>query len=799
MQSKTVIDNIFFNSLEYQSLSGNLLIEISDHLIQFLILDGFVKEKSIPETNLFQRDFNNFNEREFIENIHRMDFKYICNLNAKDPNLSCPNFFNTVTYLLDEAAPFKKVTKNEYKLMLKPWISKEILQKCKERDSILKQIAKQTVPETIDTLRRDYKKLRNEVTTMKRVSKKAYYSSYFERNKQKSSDIWKGIRSLVNIKASKVSSLKLLTENNNLISDSRTISNTFINYFSSIGQSIDSKIPHVPGDFKDYFRKKDVNGKACINPSNSSFFLSPTVPIEIEKLIDSLDVKKSTGPNSIPVFFLKILKPFFAFWLSELINLSFEVGIFPDILKMAKVTPLHKKECKLNFLNYRPISLLSVFSKIYEKTIYTQIYSYLVKNNLIYEKQFGFRSKYSTNHALLSITERIKELVDSGNFVCGVFVDLEKAFDTVNHKILCEKLNFYGLRGNINSLIQSYLTNRKQYVSINGFESDVKEISCGVPQGSSLGPLLILLYINDFRLCLVNTECGHFADDTFILFHSKSLGTIESVVNCELKFASKWLRLNRLSLNAKKSELIFFRSPQHSLNYDDISIKFNGKKLLPVDHVKYLGMYIDKHLSWNVHTMQLAKKLSRANGILSKLRYYTPLEVCIQVYYAIFYSHLTYGCNIWGMTSDENLNKIEVLQKKCMRIITFSDFQSHAHPLFSRLKVLKVCDIIKMQQMLLMYGFLQYSLPTDLNKLFKLNDDVHNHITRQTFHVPRIATSSYGNNSIRFQGPKIWNDFFKIGISTNKTTKVSLDQIKSILQLKKVLKKHFFFGYSLIQ
>ena len=155
---------------------------------------------------------------------------------------------------------------------------------------------------------------------------------------------------------------------------------------------------------------------------------------------------------------------------------------------------------------------------------------------------------------------------------------MEKAFDTVNHNILCEKLEYYGLRGNIKNLIQSYLSGRQQYVSVNGFDSITSNISCGVPQGSSLGPLLFLIYINDFRLCLELSESGHFADDTFILFSSKSLGTIESVVNRELKLASMWLKLNRLSLNAGKTELIFFRSPQHSLNYDDISIKFDGKK-----------------------------------------------------------------------------------------------------------------------------------------------------------------------------------------------------------------------------
>ena len=229
-------------------------------------------------------------------------------------------------------------------------------------------------------------------------------------------------------------------------------------------------------------------------------------------------------------------------------------------------------------MNYRPISLLSVISQVYEKLIFTRIFAYLDKKDLIYSKQFGFRSGYSTNHALLSITERIRTLMDSGHYVCGIFIDLEKAFDTVNHSILCEKLNYYGLRGNVDKLIQSYLSNRWQYVSINDFDSDCRNVSCGVPQGSSLGPLLFLVYINDFRLCLNETETGHFADDTFILYNSKKAKTIETIVNTELKPVSTWLRLNKLSLNRDKTELIFFHSRHNTLNHDNISIKFEGKK-----------------------------------------------------------------------------------------------------------------------------------------------------------------------------------------------------------------------------
>ena len=301
--------------------------------------------------------------------------------------------------------------------------------------------------------------------------------------------------------------------------------------------------------------------------------------------------------------------------------------------------------------------------------------------------------------------------------MCGVFVDLEKAFDTVHHDILCDKLNFYGLRGNINALLRSYLSDRKQFVSLNGFCSEVRDVTCGVPQGSSLGPLLFLLYINDFRLCLEKTSCGHFADDTFIIYNSKKPRTIENGVNFDLKRVTEWLRLNKLSLNAAKTELIFFHSRRRPLEYGSIYIKFNGVRLTPVDHVKYLGVYLDSYLSWEYHIHELSKKLSRANGILSKLRYNVPRGVLLQVYYAVFYSHLIYGCNVWGLASDEMISKIEVLQRKCVRILTFAPFNSHTDGIFEDLRILRVRDVIKMHQLRLVFDFLHGRLPSDLMSL----------------------------------------------------------------------------------
>ena len=313
LKAKTLIDNIFLNSLEFQSNSGNVLLEISDHLLQFLILEGFLKERSLPETNIFKRDFSKFNEREFDEVvISSTNWDEICMLYKNDSNASFKSFYDTLNYHLDEMAPYKKVTRKEFRLMLKPWITNDILSKCNERDSLLKDMKNENDPVKIESLRKDYKLLRNKITQEKRDSKKSHYAAYFEKNRNKASDIWKGIRSLVNIKPTKATSIKLFDENKNLISDPRKIVNVFNDHFSTIGTKVQQKIPVEHGNFKDYLNKRDKNGKLYINPDGNSFFLGPTVPGEISKIIDSLDSSKSTGPNGIPAFLFKSFKDSFS-------------------------------------------------------------------------------------------------------------------------------------------------------------------------------------------------------------------------------------------------------------------------------------------------------------------------------------------------------------------------------------------------------------------------------------------------------------------------------------------------------
>ena len=613
--------------------------------------------------------------REFNEALSDINWDEILLINENDPNVAINNFHRHINYLLYELAPYKKLSKKELKLKSKPWINNLILIEIHKHDKLLHKYSKMKNKDsdTVSIIFVEYKKIRNIVTKLKRDSKLEYYHKFFEENKKKSSAIWKGIRSIVNINNTLRKDINLLNDKGKNVSDPTKIAKLLNKYFASVGPNIDNKIPKSLKNFKEYMKKINVN---------KTFSLNVTTPQEIFDIILAFGLKKSLGPNSIPMYVLKVANLFFADKLCDIINLSFINGIFPDLCKLAKVIPLFKKDNPLLRPIIITISLLPVYSKIIEKLIYTRTYHFLDSNNLFYERQFGFISKYSTNHALISTTEWIKSYIDKGNFVGGIFIDLQKAFDTVNHDILCEKLMLYGFRGNSYLLIKSFLTNRKQFVSINGFNSSHIEITCGVPQGSTLEPLLFLLYINYLNLSFNNAIASHFADDTCIMYGSSKPKTLETVLNCDLKKISDWLKANRLSLNVKKSKLIFFQKKQSNFDRYSISIKLDGCKLVPSGNVQYLGVHIDNFVSWDFHITLLSNKLIRANGIISKLRHFTTKETLLSVYYAIFYSHMAYGCLVWSLTTTKNIDSITILQKKCLHILNFAPINSHTNYLF---------------------------------------------------------------------------------------------------------------------
>ena len=482
---------------------------------------------------------------------------------------------------------------------------------------------------------------------------------------------------------------------------------------------------------------------------------------EVHSAMLDLNPNKANGPNSIPARIIRLLGLNLASCLTKIFNISIKTGQHPKILRTAKAIPVHKKGSLLSIKNYRPISLLSNINKLLEKLIHSRLYTFFEKNNVLYNLQFGFRKKHSTNHALIEITENIRKCLDNGEYACGVFVDLQKAFDTVNHNILLNKLEHYGVRGVALNWFRSYLHDRKQFVSILGFDSDIKTVRHGVPQGSVLGPLLFLVYINDLCTAVRYCKIFHFADDTNLLNTDKSPLRIQKQVNSDLKILYDWMLANMISLNKDKTEMVIFHKKGTPRPY--IKVKLNGTVIYPARQIKYIGIYIDEHLTFDYHCKLLRGRLGRAVGMLYKTRNVLDTSQLKTLYFAIFNSHLSYGCQIWAQTRNIHTEKIFTIQNKAMRAMTFSSPQTSCKPLYSKLNILKLDDYVKLQNCLFVKSVIMKTAPICFHNYFQITADQHAYNTRNStngcLYVTMNNTINYGLNSITNKCIHDWNFF----------------------------------------
>ena len=684
-----------------------------------------------------------------------IDWETELKLENNDVNFSFDRFLEILNNTFDKHAPYKTLSKSKMKTFSQPWITQGILKSIKIKNNLYKQLCKAKNSQNKIYINQKFKQYRNLIKTLTRRSKNNNYYNYFYSNKKNLRKTWQGIKNIINLNNNNTSLPNCLNKGRRNLTDPVDIANEFNGFFSEIGKKLETKII-----------KTDITyDKLLKNPNEKSFFMKPTSEEEVKYLILNLNPHKSTGPSSFPTKILKYIVNIISKPVCDLVNMSMSNGTFPDTLKIAEVIPIFKKGDKLSCNNYRPISLLSNLSKIFEKVLHERTYNFLNECNLFYNLQFGFRHKHSTNHALIKITELIRRAIDNKNIACSVFIDLQKAFDTVNHKILLHKLKHYGIRGKAYKLFESYLSNRYQYVSINGSYSKKLLITHGVPQGSVLGPLLFIIFINDLNYSVVHSVTHHFADDTNLLYVNDSLKKINKYINHDLKLITVWLRANKIALNASKTGIVLFRSKSQTIK-KHLNFRISGQRIEPKQQVKYLGIILDEHLNWDTHFSNLKFKLNRAIGMLAKIRHYVvSLQTLKNIYFSIFHSHLIYGCQIWGQVANASLNRT---QNKALRVISFKHPTANSNALYFDLKILRYQDYIEILNCFFVYDCMKNILPKAFKDMFNYVDHGYNTraITKKHLKLPYVKTTKYGINSITYNAINTWNKLINKNISS---------------------------------
>ena len=545
-----------------------------------------------------------------------------------------------------------------------------------------------------------YKKYKNKLNQVIKVSKKIYYEEQLIKYKHNTKMVWRTQNEILNRGRRNTKPPNEFIGNNttDIIKDPSKIANSFNEYFVNIGPKLAKDITNNPDKTFD---------KYLTNNYKDSMFLDRIITeneVETEIANMNININKSPGHDDLCSRIIKTTSKEISKPLTHIFNLTFEMGIIPDKLKIALVTPIFKVNENNKFENYRPISVLTCFSKLLERLIYKRLIKYVEKNKILSKHQCGFRKNRSTELAVIELVDKITKAIDKGEYTIGIFLDLSKAFDTINHKILIKKLEDYGIRGICLKRFENYLENRKQIVKYNQIKSKEMKITSGVPQRSILGPLLFLLYMNDIQNCSEIISTILFADDTNIFYSNNCLKTLNKIIQLEIDKIADWLNVNKLSINTTKTKFILFRSSKKKHKHN-ITITINNKNIKQVKSTTFLGIIIDECLTWNNHVDMISKKIIKSAGLIARIRHFTNLNALKLIYYALVYPYLIYGNLIWGNTYKKRIQNLVNIQKKIVRLMTFKSYLEHSDPIFSNLKILNICKINNYLTSLFMFRY----------------------------------------------------------------------------------------------
>lgn len=628
--------------------------------------------------------------------------------------------------------------KEVYRVVGKEWISQKSLLLMKKRDRYYKKLKKQGT----DYYKRKHEEYSGKVKKQIKYEKKSYYKAEFGRSLGDAKKTWRTVNRIIHNKSqASHSSVPSLKENGALLTEPKDISNSFNHFFINVGQDLSGGIQHIPVNRLDSVR--------------DSLFFSPVTAIEVENIISLMDKNKACGVDSITVDSVQHLKTEVSIILTKLINLSLQDGVVPDKLKIARVKPLFKKgDCELSS-NYRPVSVLPIFSKVLEVCVNGRLQSFLVRNDFLYGGQYGFCRGRDTETAVLDLISDLQMKMDRGLACSLVSLDLQKAFDTVDHDIMLVRLGEAGIRGVPYHWFKNYLLNRKQYVSVNNVNSSLETIRCGVPQGSVLGPTLFLIYINSIGKLSLRGNIKLYADDTTLVYYGTDVEMIKSDICNDLSQVSTWLKSHKLTANVEKSSYMFLS--RKNLNGVQHNILFENQQLQNTSVIKYVGLLIDSTLSWSAHIDHIRKKIAPFVGLLFKVGYLLTKKLRKQLYYAHIYSHLHYLISVWGTAANCILNPLRVLQNKSIKNVFKLPLRYHTEQLYKMSKFLNINQIYRFKTILYIYYISKKYKGSNIS--FVNVPNIHNYHTRQVndIYLTRVR-SNIGLNSIYHRGVKLYND-----------------------------------------
>ena len=739
--SRTLIDHIYSNCPENVTSLDVPKIGLSDHYPIFFTRKMHVQPPKMSHYTISYRSFKTFDELKFVEDLQSVPWDTIKLFDDTDDILEA--WLDLFLQVVDKHVPLKQHRvrhKNQPQ-----WLSSEILDamKCRDRHKSLGN-------------HDEYKVWRNKVIKLIQNGKKTQYQTFISNNKGNPSSIYKLFKEVGAGKGpQKQSTIGSIKTGETLIEDSTEIASEFNNFFVNVASKLKEPITSMNHDkLKEFCQEK--------LPPDMKFEIPIIGRQKVLKFLSNIDINKATGTDMIGPRLLKFAAPFIADEITFICNQSIAKSVFPSKWKEAKVTPLFKNGPHEDVNNYRPISILPVLSKVLEKHVHESLYDYLHAFQLLHKTQSGFRSQHSCETALVNMIDTWLNAIDNGKMIGVVLVDFKKAFDLVDHQILLNKLEIYGIKDDALSWFDTYLTNRKQQVSINNCQSDFQQISYGVPQGSILGPLLFLLFINDLPLYTNNVFTDLYADDTTVYDIQDSMEQIESNLQSALNGLQIWCKSNGMILNSSKTKVMFVTTNQKRkrLNRQNLDLNFQNEPLNMISSDKILGVYVDNNLTWTDHIKYLTKKIASSIWLLSKIKKFLSQDHRVQFYKSYIQPHIDF-CNIvWGSSSECNKLKIFRLQKRACKVILDYNVEDSREAM-SSLKIMSIYDRLYLRKAKFMFKVFNNLTPSYISENFTRRNNLNTSINLRSssagcFIPPKPRTECF-KHSLRYSGCLVWN------------------------------------------